>query len=345
MFHNKCVTTKVIFIVFIGVVIGASCSKKSTDGTTTTTVSDDSSASGAVASSVGGALSNSNSTGAVAFYDESSKNFRNSIIQKKLWEVFRGSFAEAATTCPTILTSSGSECSISGAKVDLTYSSCTYGNGGATFNGTLELSASDSTSLSCGTFPSNLANNVYLQRQFVSAPGTPGTGTRTNKRGVTVNVDHQTANLGNFDNQTISANIGSGYGSQVQFDGAGKRKAVVIRQRLYVTGGFDHSVDGTLTVSADGTSRTVNGTVKVYHNKVKVVGTSTFTNLVYDKGSCIPVSGTLSTSFAAGANVATTIIGNQLVGKSESLEFIGSNQANYIQADGTTSTVELTHCY
>ncbi|MGZ3771722.1 MAG: hypothetical protein ACXVCP_16625 [Bdellovibrio sp.] len=198
-------------------------------------------------------------------------------------------------------------------------------------------------SVTCGTFPN--ATGTTLRRQFVSSAGVPGTGSRTSAKGVVVTIDHSSSNLANFDTATIAANIGTGYGSSVTFNGSGARTGVDVKQRLYVSGGFDHSVVGSITISESGTSRTVSGSLTVYHNKVKVVGTSTFTNVVYNDTACAPVSGSISTSFAAGAHVSPTTIGSLMVGKSETLTFNGDGTATLVDYSGASSTVTLGHCF
>lgn len=309
-------------------------SKKATDGTTST--AEDSSSSGLAASAVGGAIASSDSSGSLAF-----NQGPNSIWSLLLKSAF------AAGSCPKIITAAGSGCTQAGNAVDLTYSDCSHGSSLATWAGTLEVSLSSGTAVTCGTFPNTatFANDESIQRQFVSSAHTPGSGSRTTSKGTVVQIDHSTANLGNFDNQTIGTLFNSGYGSVVTFNGSGGRKSVQVKQRLYVTNGFDHSVDGTITISETGTTRAASGTVTVYHNKAKVIGTSTFTNVTYNDTSCTPVSGTITTAFSAGVNVAATLIGGAMVGKSESLTFNGDGTGTYIDTSGASSTVAITHCY
>ncbi len=297
--------------------------------------SEDSSASGAAASSVGGAISSSDSSNTVSSYEH--KTLLDLLIPSAL----------ATNSCPTVA-AGGSGCASNGNPVDLTYSSCSFGSSSATWSGTLEVSLINSGAISCGTFPdrsaSRLANNDGILRQFVSG-GNPGTATRTNSRGTVVTIDHASANLANFDTgTTISANIGSGYGTKVVFDGSGGRKEVQVRQRLY-TSGYDHSVDADLTLSESVGTRTITGgTVKVYHNKMKVIGSSTFSNVVYNTQCCNPISGSITTTFSAGAHVSPTALGSLAVGKSESLTFTGCGTATFVNTSGTSSSVTLNNC-
>lgn len=307
------------------------CSKSSTD--TTVALSEDSSASGAAASSVGGAVSSSSSGGSLTM------NQRPGSI----WNLVQPP-ALAANVCPTIKTAAGAGCTqVSANVIGLGYSTCSFGMSTATWTGNLEVTLSPASAVTCGTFPAPVS--ASLQRQFVSAPGTPGTASRTSASGTVVVIDNQAANLGNFDTQTIAANIGTGYGSAVAFNGAGVRTGVTVKQRVYVTGGFDHSVVGSVSISESGTTKTASGSVTVYHNKLKVIGTSTFTNVTYNNTSCVPVSGTISTAFAAGTNVAPTAFGAAVVGKTETITFNADGTATLADAGGTSSTVKMSHCF
>ena len=249
--------------------------------------------------------------------------------------------AYASTACPTVRTASGAGCTQNANAADVTLASCTYGSGRATWSGTLEMTLSSGTMVTCGTFPAtgSLANNQSIQRQYVTG-GSPGTATRTSPLGTVITIDHASTNLGNFDTgTTINATIGSGYGTQVVFDGAGHRKQVIINQRIS-SARFDHSITGSLTVSESGSTRTISsGTVTVYHNLRKVVGTATFSNVVYDDTCATPVSGTISTSFTAGAHVSPGTAGAAIVGRSETLMFNACGDQTLVDTDGTTNAV------
>ena len=308
------------------------CKKSSS----TDSVSEDTSVSGSVAGSIGGALTASDASGTVASYEGRRANtFLGALLQQP---------AYAAGICPKITTPNGSGCNNGGNYVSLDYSSCSFANSLAMWSGTLEVSLASGGAISCGAFPAPTSTSI--NRQFVSSHGVPGTGSRTTPAGTVVQIDHASANLANFDNQSVSATIGTGYGTSVSFNGGGQRNGVVIRQRTHVSGGFDHSVVGNISVISDsGGSRTVSGSVTVYHNVIKVVGTSTFSNVVYNNSSCAPISGTITTSFAAGANVSPTIIGSAFVGKSESLSFNADGTATHVDYAGNSTTVTISRCY
>lgn len=309
----------------------------------------DSSTSGTAASSVGGAIANSDVSGTVAKND-ALKRFWSMIIPE----------AYASNACPTLKTAAGKGCTQASNAADLTYVTCDFGNAGDTWTGTMQISLSAGTAVTCGTFPtlSSIPNGQSLQRQFVTS-GAPGTALRTTASvdqqdgrserivvaGRSVTIDHKTANLANFDSATISANIGTGYGTQVVFDGSGHRKQVIVNERVYDST-FDHSVSGSINMSESGSTRTISsGTVKVYHNTLKVVGTSSFSNVVYNDKCCTPVSGTITTTYAAGTHVSTSKAGSAMVGKSEKLEFLECGSAILTNTAGQVSNVSMNTCY
>lgn len=294
---------------------------------------EDSSASGAAASSVGGSLSSSSSSGTVASRD--GKNSRWNLLQPT---------AFAANICPTLKSANGTGCTTGTNAADIAYATCSFGTSLATWSGTQEVTLNPAAPVNCGTFP--VPGNSTLQRQFVASPGVAGSGSRTTANGTVVVIDNSSANLTNFDNQTIATNVGSGYGTTVSFS-SNVRTGVNVKQRVYVQGGigFDHSVVGSISISESAGVRTATGTATVYHNKLKVIGTSTFTGVTYNDTSCVPTGGSIKTTFAAGANVAPTSLGALLVAKSETLAFNGDGTATYTEPSGATAIVKLSHCF
>lgn len=307
-------------------VLSAGCGKQSASD-----ASEDDSASGAVASAVGASLSNSSSNGTQAVVFESASGAATTS-------------AATAAICPTFKTTAGSTCSAAGSTLWLNYSACSFG-GSASWNGTQALIAS-SGSAACGTFP-NPGASGNLVRQFVASSGstTPGKATVTTAAGVSVTLDHATANLGNFDDVAIATLANGGYGLKVGFSASGARNAITIAHRRAVEGVFDHSVSGQLTVSEDAgaSSRTVSGTVKVYHNRARVIGTSVLTAVAHTDGCCMPTSGTIKTTFEAGTSRAPLI--PRLVGRSETLTFTGCGTASLVNDEGTTVDVTLSRCF
>jgi len=228
----------------------------------------------------------------------------------------------------------------------LSYSDCTF-TGNAEWNGVQEISMSTGTA-ACGTFPNPGASNL-LYRQYVQTAGASVAGsvtlTTSNRSGT---VDDAVANLGNFDGQTIAAvNTNGGYGTKVTFAANGARSHLDLGHRLTVNGSLDHSVTGSIAITENpgAATRTLNGTVTVYHNLMKVVGTSTLTGVVHDDVCCLPVEGSITTAYTAGQNVAPTRSGQLLVGHSEVLTFTGCGTATLQGADGSTLDVTLNRCF
>jgi hypothetical protein len=320
-----------------------SCGKNSDSSAS----SADDSASGAAASAAGGALSGSSGNGTLAFLEtKQSPTLMASLKQnlKQSFELLPNAFAD--TLCPTYKTT-GSSCDASGDSMWLSYDSCSFG-GTNSWNGVQEIIST--VSASCGTFPTPAANGNLI-RQIVASSGSsvPGKATITAADGSALGtIDDATANLGNFDLQTIPTVVNSGYGAKVSFGSNGMRDALSLNHHISVNGVFDHSVTGNLTVVESvnsPTTRTLTGSVLVYHNLLKVVGTSTFNSVVHDDTCCLPIGGSISTVFAAGQNVATTLLGKAVIGKSETLTFTGCGTAVYQAYDGSTANVTLNRCF
>ena len=335
---------KLLLVSFL-LLFTAACAKNG--GTTTgNPLTEDSSASGAAAQALGGALSASDANGLQAFYSKQSSPVH--VAHGSKWEIFSlFPKAYAAGICPTFNTAAGPKCAVSGGNMWLNYSHCSFPSSSAIWDGVQAITMSAGTA-SCGTFP-NPGASSSLYRQFVSAMNSTSPWAMVIRSGygsVGV-VDHVTSNLSNFDNQSIATLINGGYGMRVDFNGTGARSAITLRQRIAVVGSYDHTIDGSLTIAETfgGSSRTVNGTITVYLNGLQVVGTSVFNTVVHNNICCLPVSGSITTSFAAGANVAPTALGTLFVGASETLTFTGCGTAQLQQYDGTVKSVSLSRCF
>jgi len=301
----------------------------------------DSSASGAAAGAVGGALSNSSSGGTQAAMKFTMPQSLFATLRQNLSPMPQ---AMASLFCPTFRSQSN-QCTVSGSTMWLNYSACTFA-GAAEWNGTQAITMSSGTA-TCGAFP-NPGDSGTLYRQYVTAPGsnTPGEVTLT-AGGTQGIVDDASPNLANFDNDTLTAiNANSGYGAAVTFGANGARSAIAVGHHIAVTGEFDHSVIGNLSISENpgAASRTVSGSVKVYHNLLKVIGTATFSGVVHNDICCLPVSGQISTVYSAGTNVQPTNAGSKLVGQTETLTFTGCGTAT-LELAGVTTNVTLKRCF
>jgi hypothetical protein len=293
---------------------------------------EDVSASGAAGTAVGGALAMSSASGTVTRRDW-------------LPEVLGIPSAYASTACPTVTTAVGLGCTqLNTAFVALSYGNCSFGLSEATWNGILAISGGTVT---CGTFPTGSISRQYVSNATLTA--TPSVGTRTSEAGTSVTIDHVSPNLTNYQGDTIAASIASpsgsnGYGVKATIAG-GVRTGITVNQRLFAGGKFDHTVTGSVTVTEvnGATSRTVTGTMTVYHNLLRVEGQSTFNSVLYSNQCCAPTGGNIKTQFFKTSNSGAA--GVALDGKFETLTFTGCGSATFVDTGGNQSTVSMTGCY
>jgi hypothetical protein len=226
----------------------------------------------------------------------------------------------------------------------LTYDDCSFAGSSAVWHGTQALTMSASNAV-CGSFPNPGANQT-LSRQLVSIAGssTPLAATVKSAYGTEGIIDDASANLKNYNNDTITPFLNGGYGSQVTFNSSGLRSSMHIGYRIVSGVLFDQTINGDLNISDSGSSQIISGNIQVYHNVLQVIGTSQFTDVVHEDGCCFPVSGTIKTTFSAGT-VAPTALGSLAVGKSETLTITGCGTGTLVGYDGTTTSVALTRCY
>ena len=304
--------------------------------------SEDLSVTGSALSAVGGAMSSSGSSGVLSYLKRPQP--KNSFLEALAGVHFIPE-AFASVLCPTYRTAQGAGCSASGSNFWLSYNDCRFSGSVSTWQGTEEIEMSSGTA-SCGSFPSALPNG-FLYRQFVSGSGvtTPGSASVTTLLGVVVHVDDASTNLSNFDGASISTILHSGYGSAVGFGAAGFRNSLVFGHREYITGLFDHSVTGSLTISPTSlSSRNLTGSVSVYHNIMKVIGTVQFSGITHTDSCCWPSAGTITTTFSAGSATPTSA-GAAAVGKQETMTITGCGTGSLLTYDGTTKNVNFTRCF
>lgn len=295
------------------------CETTTNPGGGGTSVVEDTSTGGLVAASIGGALANNLSVQAGS---KSSKTLTS-----------------ALNPCPTLLTLEGPYCTkVDDYTVNLVYIQCHLADSMAQWTGVLQIA--DASGISCGTVPT-----TTMSRQFVTSTTdfTPGGGLRV-ANGLTVTLDHRTANLGNYQGDVISPNVGTGYGEKTIWNN-NVRTGVELRQRIYSSGLFDHSVAGSVAISesAGATTRTASGSVTVYHNILRVKGVSTLSSLVFSNNCCTPTAGSITTTFASTTQSGAA--GRALDGKSETIQFTGCGTATVTGVDGTSANVSITQCY
>lgn len=304
-----------------------------------TSLPEDTSISGATAGAVGAALALANPSGAIP-------------ADASLWDLLVPS-AYAGLLCPTFKSASGNGCTtVNGSAVTLAYSSCSRGTAGTTsLTGTYEFQVTSGFTVACGAGVGGNGTTYTAGAEFSSDTGTGGaTGTFVSASGTKLTIDHSSAGLGNYQNDSlnnISTNLYPGDGNAVTWL-SGARTAVAFHSRLTISTSTDYSIttDGNpliVSESPGAGSRSVSGNaVVVYDNINKVKGATTFTNVTYQDNCCLPVSGVVTTRFSSTSLSGAT--GQALNGQSETLTFKGCGSASFTSTGGSTSNVAADWC-
>lgn len=310
---------------------------------------EDLSVSGSAAAAMGGALSGSSNGGTLAQKLKSPSLFENLAYA-------------SGVACPTFKSSAGSGCAASGSTMWLSFSDCSFGSSGATWLGTMALTfgqGASSVNASCGSLPVPASYaSPYMVRQFVQSSSGAGStlpsyGKVLTADGTSITYNDDASNAGIFDpGVTVQSSDfeNSGYGALIYFTN-GARSSVEIAEEVTAvnqsnTTLFDHSIYGTVSITeaAGASTRIISSSLNVYHNLLKIVGTSTFHNVLHQDGCCYPVSGNITTSFAASGSVTPTALGQTYIGQTETLTFTGCGTGNLTDITGTTQSIKLTHC-
>ncbi len=101
---------------------------------------------------------------------------------------------------------------------------------------------------------------------------------------------------------------------------------------------FDHFITSTgmtVTGARSTNNRAISGTLTLYHNRAKFTAVNTFNAVTYgDSTCCYPTSGNISSNHTAGSKSGTS-----------TLTFTNTcGDANFVDTDGTASTVTLDQC-
>ena len=342
--HARAILKFSLLTCFILNLIG--CAGTSNGGGTTTgnPFSEDTSVSGAAAGAVGGALNGSSSSASDAAADALELSPAARFTPAHV--LAASPTDKSVNTCSTYHTATGSGCVASGSTAWLTDNQCTS-SGSNSKTGTIASIMSSGTA-TCGTFPSPGANGT-LFRQYVTAASstTPGTFSITNSFGTVDIIDNRSSNLKNFDGVTIAPLVNGGYGSSVTFDGSGLRSGITVAQRTVAVAKYDHTVTGSLSISeaVGATSRTLNGTIRTYDNGLQIISSTVFKDVQYLDTCCLPVAGTITSTFSAGSTVSPTALGQLAVGASETLTISGCGTATLKSYDGSTKNVSLARCF
>ncbi len=338
---------KLILLITTAALCGLTIGCSSGNGTSTgnpDTATQDTSASAVVAEVVGGALGASSSTGTLTLNDAIHAK-QDPVFS--LWrELSVIPQAMASVVCPSFKSAQNAGCDAGGSSLWIMLSNCVRGSGTTEWNGTEAMTMS-SGAAACQSFPNPGASGaLYTQIVQGDRSTSPGTITLTSPEGFHFYLDDETANLGNFNGDTIPYVEGTGYGRKVTFDASGNRSSLTVADHQWNVGSYNHSIVGTVNLSESGSQQTITGgTITFYHNSEKIIGTSTFTSVVHDDSCCVPISVEITTTFSAG-NFTPVGQGTKMVGKSETLTFTGScGSATLLNTDGTTQSVTLTRCY
>jgi hypothetical protein len=293
---------------------------------------------------VGGANSSSTGSGSLGFHVPA--RLRGNRLLDALRAGFSVPEALAAVVCPTI-GGSAAGCSVGGTgnlTLTMTYGSgCSFGSSAATWTGAQLITFSTGTP-SCSSFPTGFTGTV--QRTFAAVVSGSGSNapTRVAPSGTSVVIDTSGASAaadGHSYSGGTTVTFASGVRTQIAVNGINYTGVSPSGKTI-----FSHS----MTTSPVGGSSTpltisngvVNGTVTTFHNLVKIVATSTLSNVAFTAGCCQPTSGTITTTFAAISGVTPVKTG--FVGSTETLTFTGCGTGTYSGPEGYSGAVTLAHC-
>lgn len=281
--------------------------------------------------------------------------------------------ASAFGQCPTAEAPHSGTCSVTGNSMTLAFPAggCTYSGGtGPIWSGGTVLTT-ESGIPSCGTYPILDGTTFTSITRTYTGNLLSSPTARTNEAGTnTVAIDTSAPSGTVFSSATskspVSGTIGwqysipSGGGYErsyvsgsthnltisvrlVDYDGSSTSGKVRYDHTLSTTDSSDSSTPLDITISGSGSSetQTVNGTLHVQHNLMKMTGSAEFNDVVHEKGCCYPISGTVTTTFSGGPND----------GKHESMTFSDATcelgtlgQVEFTDINGNVSTKTLTQC-
>ena len=133
----------------------------------------------------------------------------------------------------------------------------------------------------------------------------------------------------------------------MSFDADNKRTQAIVNEHLQGSAPngttlFDHTITANVNLSESaGTSTVTSATVKVYHNLLQIIGTSTFSNVAYNDTCCTPISGEIDTVFSNGSSVNPTTAGLDYIGLTEKMTFNSCGKVTYTDVAGNISNLTL----
>lgn len=284
-------------------------------------------------------------------------------------------FASAFGTCPTAEHGNSGSCSVLSNSMILSFPSggCTYGGGTGPIwlGGTMLTTAAGNNPPACGTYPYINGSTITSVTRTYTGNLLASPTSRTNEPGTqTVVIDTSAPTASAFASAKSASPASGTIGWEYSIPaGGGYERTYVsssthnldITARIIGYSGsspsgtvdFDHTLSTTdssgnstpldITLSGSGSSltQTVNGTLHLQHNLIKITGSAEFNDVVFEVGCCYPVSGTVTTTFTGGPNN----------GKQESMTFSDATcsldtmgQVEFTGVNGATNTYQLTHC-
>lgn len=336
-------------------------------GTTTSTSDSSGSITEAAVSAVGGAVNSTVSGGVVGLESLSTKNLEaRATATCPIVGSFTGSECEASGNVITLTFPSGG-CSYSGSGATwvgstlLTATPSAYVAACSGFPSVTSSSPSALTRTFGGTLASGTTETNGSGTYTVALDTSDASNGSTAANFVNANGKHPTTGIGGWQ---YSVPSGQGGYTRTFVSAAtpstplmhslsiGIRLVEYVGATLTGKAAFDHTLstyssattNTPLTVALTSSSRvanddvhTVNGTLYLQHNLLKMTAQAVFTNVVHTIGSgcCFPTGGTVVTTFSGSVNN----------GLKETMAFTTNcGQANFTSVTGAKSTITLSHC-
>lgn len=190
-----------------------------------------------------------------------------------------------------------------------------------TARGSMKITTNTGVPIHCG-HPLNLAN-MTLQSQAEADLRQPSSVEKMN--------------LFNFDDASILPTIADGYGASIHYDEHSLINQISLAENI-----SEQTVVGSAHVfQKHGQAHIKTAYMTVYQNVLHLIGKSRLNDLTFTDTCCTPVSGTITTEFTSGANVAPTEKGAHFIGKTETLTFEGCGSAQLHDYQGHSSPLQI----
>jgi hypothetical protein len=279
-------------------------------GSSSSSSTEDSSTSGSAAAAIGGSVNGSSSSGTMALNLSSHQTMESILAWANPFQL-----AYASTSCPTF----------SGSTTTLTYSDCSFSGSSAVWNGSVAYTVASP----------NVTREVTTGTTRTASSGTVVT-INTTGSGMTPFTASGASAVSGGTTATLSGSSVTGVAiNGVNFVAASSSGSTLFNHLLTTS-----SADGGVALTKSGSQWS--GTVVTFHQLVKVIATSTLTNLTFSSGCCLPTGGSISTSF--NTTYASSTFISKYNGQTETLTFTGCGTATYSGPESTATSVTLNHC-